>query len=146
MQRHLVQDVAGKLNINGIWIIKFCSILIRPSQKLKQYSSCFTFRRSVRSGYAFAHQEGFGRLITSGRIMKQGQQGNPALPNFHTSMVQSMPRLRTISQSKKSTPVQEEHIVQDKSSKNETPDNIRTVQLSINGQSREVPLPNQVSN
>ena len=60
--------------------------------------------------------------------MKQGQQGNPALPSFHTSMVQSMPRMRTISQSKKSTPVQEEHIVQDKSSKNETPDNIRTVQ------------------
>lgn len=27
-------------------------------------------RRSVRSGYAFAHSEGFGRLITSGRIMK----------------------------------------------------------------------------
>lgn len=27
-------------------------------------------RRSVRSGYAFAHQEGFGRLITSGKIMK----------------------------------------------------------------------------
>ena len=26
-------------------------------------------RRSVRSGYAFAHSEGFGRLITSGRIM-----------------------------------------------------------------------------
>ncbi|XP_026326260.1 probable phospholipid-transporting ATPase IM isoform X2 [Hyposmocoma kahamanoa] len=28
-------------------------------------------RRSVRSGYAFAHQEGFGRLITSGKIMKR---------------------------------------------------------------------------
>ena len=27
-------------------------------------------RRSVRSGYAFAHSEGFGRLITSGRIMR----------------------------------------------------------------------------
>ena len=27
-------------------------------------------RRSVRSGYAFAHQEGFGRLITSGKIMR----------------------------------------------------------------------------
>ena len=121
-------------------------LVVRPSHKLKLQSWIFTFRRSVRSGYAFAHQEGFGRLITSGRIMKQGQQGNPALPSFHTSMVQSMPRMRTISQSKKSTPVQEEHIVQDKSSKNETPDNIRTVQLSINGQSREVPLPNQVSN
>ena len=25
----------------------------------------------MRSGYAFAHSEGFGRLITSGRIMKE---------------------------------------------------------------------------
>lgn len=25
-------------------------------------------RRSIRSGYAFAHQEGFGRLITSGKM------------------------------------------------------------------------------
>ena len=81
--------------------------------------------------------------------MKQGQQGNPALPNFHTSMIQAMPRMRAASQSKQkstTTPVQEESIVQDQSNKTEAPDNIRTVQLSINGQSREVPLPNQVSN
>jgi hypothetical protein len=80
--------------------------------------------------------------------MKQGQQGNPALPNFHASMMQAMPRIRAVSQSKQkstTTPVQEESIVQDQSNKN-APDNIRTVQLSINGQSREVPLPNQVSN
>jgi len=32
-------------------------------------------RRSVRSGYAFAHSEGFGRLITSGRIMKDNGAG-----------------------------------------------------------------------
>ena len=110
---------------------------------------CFISRRSVRSGYAFAHQEGFGRLITSGRIMKQGQTGNPALPNFHTSMMQAMPRIRTISQSKQkstTTPVQEERIVQDQSVRREAIDNMQTVQLSINGQSREVPLPNQVSN
>jgi len=107
-------------------------------------------RRSVRSGYAFAHQEGFGRLITSGRIMKQGQQGNPALPTFHTSMIQAMPRIRATSQSKQkpiTTPVQEESISQGQSSQTESRDsNVRTVQLSINGQSREVPLPNQVSN
>ena len=35
------------------------------------YFVLFTYRRSVRSGYAFAHQEGFGRLITSGRMMRQ---------------------------------------------------------------------------
>lgn len=28
-------------------------------------------RRSLRSGYAFAHQEGFGKLITSGKIMRK---------------------------------------------------------------------------
>merc|ERR1712156_486942 len=31
-------------------------------------------RRSVRSGYAFAHSEGFGRLITSGGMMRQQNQ------------------------------------------------------------------------
>lgn len=28
-------------------------------------------RRSLRSSYAFAHEEGFGRLITSGKIMRK---------------------------------------------------------------------------
>eukprot|EP00095_Tigriopus_kingsejongensis_P008981 maker-scaffold570_size134912-snap-gene-0.9 protein:Tk08981 transcript:maker-scaffold570_size134912-snap-gene-0.9-mRNA-1 annotation:"phospholipid-transporting atpase id" len=37
-------------------------------------------RRSVRSGYAFAHQEGFGRLITSGKIMRHPHHG----PSFST--------------------------------------------------------------
>jgi hypothetical protein len=32
--------------------------------------SLLFYRRSVRSGYAFAHQEGFGRLITSGKMMR----------------------------------------------------------------------------
>jgi len=27
----------------------------------------------VRSSYAFSHQEGFGRLITSGKMMRAGQ-------------------------------------------------------------------------
>ena len=81
--------------------------------------------------------------------MKQGQQGNPALPTFHTSMIHAMPRIRATSQSKQktiTTPVQEENISQGQSSQTEARDNVRTVQLSINGQSREVPLPNQVSN
>ena len=112
----------------------------------------FYFRRSVRSGYAFAHQEGFGRLITSGRIMKQNQTGNPVLPSFHASMIQAMPKIRTSSKSKQksTTPVQEESIVQDYSASDKTNktsnSNIQTVQLSINGQSRDVSLPNQVSN
>ena len=122
-----------------------------------QHWKTFCFRRSVRSGYAFAHQEGFGRLITSGRIMSQNQQdGNPAFPTFHSSILQALPRPRTTSQSKKkstTTPVKEEDIPQDYSNRrNEAPgasgdsNRNQTVQFSINGQSREVPLPNQVSN
>jgi len=42
-------------------------------------------RRSVRSGYAFAHSEGFGRLITSGRIMKS----NDKRPDTTTTLGQS---------------------------------------------------------
>uniref|UniRef100_A0A1B6ML75 P-type ATPase C-terminal domain-containing protein n=1 Tax=Graphocephala atropunctata TaxID=36148 RepID=A0A1B6ML75_9HEMI len=33
-------------------------------------------RRSIRSGYAFAHEEGFGRLITSGKLMRRAQPRN----------------------------------------------------------------------
>ena len=42
---------------------------------LTQFSYLFFhYRRSTRSGYAFAHTEGFGRLITSGRMMRQQNQ------------------------------------------------------------------------
>ena len=50
---------------------------VKQSQiPLKHNLACRPFsgrrsRRSVRSGYAFAHSEGFGRLITSGRIMRE---------------------------------------------------------------------------
>ena len=117
----------------------------------------FYFRRSVRSGYAFAHQEGFGRLITSGRIMSQNQQGgNPAFRPFHASILPVLSRARTTSQSKQkstTTPVKEEDIPQDNFSRGSgapaasgDSNKNQTVQFSINGQSREVPLPNQVSN
>lgn len=43
----------------------------RPSEpQMRRRSSVRRSRRSIRSGYAFAHQEGFGRLIMSGKIMK----------------------------------------------------------------------------
>ncbi|CAG2177531.1 unnamed protein product [Oppiella nova] len=48
----------------------------RP-ERLVRRGSARTSRRSVRSGYAFAHQEGFGRLITSGKIMKQHKSEAP---------------------------------------------------------------------
>lgn len=38
--------------------------------QLRRYSSARKSRRSIRSGYAFSHQEGFGNLITSGMIIK----------------------------------------------------------------------------
>ncbi|XP_069982480.1 probable phospholipid-transporting ATPase IM isoform X3 [Penaeus vannamei] len=42
-------------------------------------------RRSIRSGYAFAHQEGFGRLITSGKIMRPRNPKPGAMSNGRTS-------------------------------------------------------------
>ena len=47
----------------------------RPKEGLPRPFSGRRSRRSVRSGYAFAHSEGFGRLITSGRIMREAGQG-----------------------------------------------------------------------
>ncbi|XP_018319213.1 probable phospholipid-transporting ATPase IM isoform X3 [Agrilus planipennis] len=50
----------------------------RQSQDVLRTPSARRARRSIRSGYAFAHQEGFGRLITSGKIMKKLPN-----PDFH---------------------------------------------------------------
>ena len=41
------------------------------SQDFFRTTSARRSRRSLRSGYAFAHQEGFGKLITSGKIMRK---------------------------------------------------------------------------
>ncbi|XP_017962612.1 phospholipid-transporting ATPase ID isoform X1 [Drosophila navojoa] len=46
----------------------------RVSSDVRRTPSSRRGRRSVRSGYAFAHQEGFGRLITSGKIMHKMPQ------------------------------------------------------------------------
>ncbi|XP_011191046.2 phospholipid-transporting ATPase ID isoform X2 [Zeugodacus cucurbitae] len=43
----------------------------RQSNMVMRTPSARKARRSLRSGYAFAHQEGFGRLITSGKIMRK---------------------------------------------------------------------------
>uniref|UniRef100_A0A336MRN3 P-type phospholipid transporter n=1 Tax=Culicoides sonorensis TaxID=179676 RepID=A0A336MRN3_CULSO len=43
----------------------------RASRDVLRTPSARRQRRSLRSGYAFAHQEGFGRLITSGKIMRK---------------------------------------------------------------------------
>lgn len=52
---------------------------------IRRKSSAYRSRRSIRSGYAFAHQEGFGQLITSGKIMKKSQIYNLHVPNAATS-------------------------------------------------------------
>lgn len=43
----------------------------RKSQDFARTPSARRSRQSLRSGYAFAHQEGFGKLITSGKIMRK---------------------------------------------------------------------------
>ena len=48
----------------------------RQSQDIARTPSTRRTRRSLRSGYAFAHQEGFGRLITSGKIMRKLPNGS----------------------------------------------------------------------
>lgn len=39
--------------------------------KISRTPSARKHRRSIRSGYAFSHQEGFGRLITSGKLIRR---------------------------------------------------------------------------
>ncbi|XP_015918063.1 probable phospholipid-transporting ATPase IM isoform X1 [Parasteatoda tepidariorum] len=57
----------------------------RPSEPTLRISSVRrSSRRSVRSGYAFAHQEGFGRLIMSGKIMKKSKSSN-LTNNLHST-------------------------------------------------------------
>lgn len=48
---------------------------------VRRKSSAFRSRRSIRSGYAFAHQEGFGQLITSGQIMPKHKSYSLNVPN-----------------------------------------------------------------
>lgn len=61
----------------------------RQSQDVLRTPSARRVRRSIRSGYAFAHQEGFGRLITSGKIMKKMPNGD------FISQIPGMGRLST---------------------------------------------------
>ena len=55
----------------------------RPLEpQMRRRSSVRRSRRSIRSGYAFSHQEGFGRLITSGKLVqKQSIRSNASTVN-----------------------------------------------------------------
>jgi phospholipid-translocating ATPase len=44
---------------------------VRSKPEMLRTPSARRSRRSLRSSYAFAHEEGFGRLITSGKIMRK---------------------------------------------------------------------------
>lgn len=50
---------------------RLSAIRAHKSQDFMRTPSARRSRRSLRSGYAFAHQEGFGKLITSGKIMRK---------------------------------------------------------------------------
>ncbi|XP_071051029.1 probable phospholipid-transporting ATPase IM isoform X2 [Onthophagus taurus] len=54
----------------------------RQSQDVLRTPSTRPARRSIRSGYAFAHQEGFGRLITSGKIMRKLPNTDFSIPGL----------------------------------------------------------------
>jgi len=71
--------------------VEACIIVVffrsRQSQDVLRTPSARRTRRSIRSGYAFAHQEGFGRLITSGKIMRKLPRPNGGdffFPSFNS--------------------------------------------------------------
>lgn len=51
---------------------RIAQLRTRQSENVLRTPSARRTRRSLRSGYAFAHQEGFGKLITSGKMQKFG--------------------------------------------------------------------------
>lgn len=57
----------------------------RTEHDMMRTPSARRSRRSIRSGYAFAHQEGFGRLITSGKIMRPRNPKPGAVSNGRAS-------------------------------------------------------------
>lgn len=61
---------------------RMAQVRTRQSQDVLRTPSIPRARRSIRSGYAFAHQEGFGRLITSGKIMRKVPNPEFSLPGL----------------------------------------------------------------
>ena len=68
----------------------------RPAEQItRRRSSVRQSRRSLRSGYAFAHQEGFGRLITSGKLVqKPSIKSNPGSNNINSCLLYTSPSPR----------------------------------------------------
>ncbi|XP_060527159.1 probable phospholipid-transporting ATPase IM isoform X2 [Cylas formicarius] len=61
---------------------RLAQVRSRQSQDVLRTPSARRARRSIRSGYAFAHQEGFGKLITSGKIMRKLPNSEFTIPNI----------------------------------------------------------------
>merc|ERR1712223_794614 len=98
---------------------------IKPREEFRPFSGRRS-RRSTRSGYAFAHTEGFGRLTTSGRMMRQQNQV-------------FQPTTSTIHEGPGST-ANSKH--SDGTARNT---GTNTINLNINGRVQEVDLPNQIN-
>ncbi|XP_050428508.1 phospholipid-transporting ATPase ID [Adelges cooleyi] len=60
--------------------------LRQVSEDMTRPTSIRHKRRSIRSGYAFAHQEGFGRLITSGKIMRTPRNSDGFIDRKHSNI------------------------------------------------------------
>ncbi|BES87630.1 E1-E2 ATPase [Nesidiocoris tenuis] len=67
----------------------------RHSADMLRTPSARKARRSIRSGYAFSHQEGFGRLITSGKIMRKLPSGRDFLNHLSANNHHSPVRPQT---------------------------------------------------
>ncbi|CAG0920549.1 unnamed protein product [Notodromas monacha] len=56
----------------------------QPQKDFQRVNSAFgRSRRSLRSGYAFSHQEGFGRLITTGKMMRPAANVNGMYTKYY---------------------------------------------------------------
>jgi hypothetical protein len=106
---------------------------IKPKEEFRPFSGRRS-RRSVRSGYAFAHQEGFGRLITSGKMMRPPT----TFPSFQPTTIQegvSIPGSASKSVFSGVAEVANGARIARSS-----------INLNINGRVQEVDIPNHVAN
>ncbi|XP_040573208.1 probable phospholipid-transporting ATPase IM isoform X4 [Lepeophtheirus salmonis] len=131
----------------------------KPKETFRPFSGRRS-RRSVRSGYAFAHQEGFGRLITSGKIMrpmasstvvpKKGSHTKSSLNGYFSrnnnnsehnnnfGLAAAAPGNNNNNNNNFLSPM----MAYNNAGQQPSP---RTINLNINGQIREVEIPNVVS-
>ncbi|CAB4068348.1 E7.6.2.1 [Lepeophtheirus salmonis] len=113
----------------------------KPKETFRPFSGRRS-RRSVRSGYAFAHQEGFGRLITSGKIMRPMASSTVVPKAFKGSHTKSSLNGYFSRNNNNSEHNNNFGLAAAAPGQQPSP---RTINLNINGQIREVEIPNVVS-